>query len=596
MDNQNQHKNEKEVNYYVTFHGMLSDKIIKTLPYNTNLIMPSCCGNVNYSVGMDLNSYFNSLKTGIIDKLNLHTGDLKKPKIIRLKLNKPYKIYYGMSLNEYGIEYGNASEKAINSHEYCDIIISPPYPYESVQCGIKNLNDPQSRILPTKFTHDGFNLMKKIINESNGFPKDDRHYNLKLNTFKLDVNDWGYTNLSQLQHTYIFFIYNIHYIVYKKIDMFNRGIDISNVDKFIILSETGELVDLIMNDNDVIKSLMEINPEITKLNDDLNKLKNPSEESDIPSSKLEIPPSRLRGYVRPKPIESIEIKILLHIKLHQNKNLFQSICNIIDIKSSSDLNIIYNIVFNTPKYTRYQSYHYYSDQIQQGSQEICTEIISKPPSIIDHILFKHLMYGYYLACKLSNLTDFEYTIYNSITYQKIIVQKNEIIGSYLSHIIEKIRSLYEPHIVVNIINESCQFTQDNSDSGQCIAMYCIANTLSDVQHRKILSKDLSRGDIIKHLKEIHTNKKYRHYFEPFPMNPLYGFTDDDIMTLTFVYNYFLSPTTSISKSIDQDSIQDFNYIIWLAKEVKFDRQNILNKATVYANASLILHEIGVISD
>lgn len=70
----------QEVNYCITFHGMLSDKIIKVLPDNTNLIIPSCCGNYNYSLGMEHQSYFKFLQTEVVDKIRSH-----RPKIVRLK-------------------------------------------------------------------------------------------------------------------------------------------------------------------------------------------------------------------------------------------------------------------------------------------------------------------------------------------------------------------------------------------------------------------------------------------------------------------------------------------------------------------------------
>lgn len=65
--------------------------------------------------------------------------------------------------------------------------------------------------MPTKFTQIGFNTMTKIINESGGFPKQPQLFNLDLNKFKLSDSDTGYTHLSLLQHTYTFFIYNIHF-------------------------------------------------------------------------------------------------------------------------------------------------------------------------------------------------------------------------------------------------------------------------------------------------------------------------------------------------------------------------------------------------
>ena len=585
-----QREEKIELNFYVTFHGALSDKL-NVLPEDTNLIVPSCCGNVNLNSETKLYTYFEDLKREILSKLPSH------PRTSKLN-GKPYKYFY-------------------SSEPYCDIILDYPSPFDAVPCGIKLIGrDELLRIQPVIFNDNGFNLMKKIISL-------DRFSNLSLKQNIEFQKGHGLKSIPHISQMYSGFLYNLHFNVCKEIANTNWGF--MKQFKYIKLSPEGLLIDLELSEDD-IKILFHENSEITEIlrkSNDYIRIISKHQHSDQDESdllqeieainekileqkttidnasdglddfyknifienikKLETSREKILKDVRDVKFRKNPLELYYEINYEQNYNLLQKIKNIIASKPETMFDIIKNSPYEDQM--RYEDYFFLDNNMKLIDVENI-KVDNMSQNIKGNGLINTLIYGYYLACTFSSFTETEYEIFDTLKPTTQIIGGYPYNGLLLSEIIEFIKNKYSKfnQYNINIINESCQGSNDTDDVDKCVALYCITNTFANDSQKEMLKSSRSRTEIVHILNRLKISGQFAQYFDDPNFTELYNFSEDDLMVINFVHKFFLNPIKGLEFIVELECL---DFVIWLAGQNYYNRSPI-NKACVYANASLIL--------
>jgi len=553
----------KIVNLYVNLHGSLADKQISTVPFNTNLIFPACCGNVNLihptqvghishtpTIGQE---YYKDIEDNLLPALT----SPHKPKIVTM-YDKPYKIIY-------------------SGEQFCDIILKFPRPCDNILWGIKKFDEEVVRTQPITFNEDGFNLMRKMTIEQKFFSYIDKSckgYGIGGGGRIFEENDLGYSinDDNGINRTFKVFIYNLHYLICKQISRFNNKKSEIEV-KGIVLNEDGTLREIT---NDIFNhiNLFNINPEIESTYINYNSTERLAFEqhdemynrpSDGNKHKVFGDDYGQEYVPHPKFVPTPELLPKYNITVVQNFDLLEKISSMV----LDNTDMVYNIIRIFPKKVKYSGYMLYDNSMN---------------------LISSLKYTYLLACSMSRLNQLELKLFNEIQFQTYTIDGINMYGFRLSTLLEMLRTYIDDQYTINIFNESCQYSVDK-DSKECIAMYCYANVLSAHQKQQILDRHLDREVIVHYLRQLKEISEWQPYFtEVFTKKQTY-LSDNDLMVLNFIYNYFTK-----SKVPEISPIDCYHYVIWLAKQLftKVIDVKMFNKACMYANASLILHELGII--